>query len=446
MIGDRAAKLGLFFTLLVAGLGCASGAAQMQLPEASGAPPSTEGAVERAAVLPRPFEVTTIREADDAPFLPEPQAEPPSRTLDGFFARSREFAKEGGHLRIGVFGDSHIQADYWTGSLRRALQKKFGDGGLGFVHIGWRGYRHDGVRLERSGPWRTEPKPMTSGERQGDGVYGLSGVRVVGEASSLARLVITDGPKRELRLDFAYRLPSCPARARVVVEEGPARMRRADERVLACSEAEEAGPIEHLGFVTKGEAPSLDVEVLEGQLEIFGVVVETARPGVVVDALGIAGARADTPLAWDADAFGAELRLRDYDLVVLAYGTNDSVTASPAAVPAFGRHLTAFLERLREGARSQDCLVIGPMERGPLKRRNTAPEERIIELNEEAARMAEEQNCAFFSALSAMGGPGTIHEWAELAPPLAQRDLVHLTRAGYLRLGELLSEALLGGF
>lgn len=213
--------------------------------------------------------------------------------------------------------------------------------------------------------------------------------------------------------------------------------------MLVCTEAEESGPIEHLELMTTGEAPSLELEVQEGQLEIFGVVVETERPGVVVDALGIAGARADTPLAWEPEAFSREVQRRNYDLVVVAYGTNDSVPASPAAVPAFGRHLTALLARLREGSDGQDCLVIGPMDRGPLKRRNAAPEERIVELNEEAARVAHEQSCAFFSALWAMGGPGTMQEWASATPPLAQRDLVHLTRPGYERLGELLTEALL---
>lgn len=419
---------------------CASGTVQVPTSESSALSLLPGENVERREAGDRTDDALQIKEA-----APAARSSSPTPTLDAFFSKGAALASKtrSEPLRLGVFGDSHIQADFWTGTLRQSLQRRLGDAGLGFVHIGWSGYRHEGVRLRRSGPLRTEPQPMTSGERKGDGVYGLSGVRVVIEEEGQASMHLVDEPARELRFDLAYRLPSCPSRARLVIEEGPKRARKAEARLLVCTEADDAGPIEHLEILTTGEAPSLSVEVEEGEIEVFGAVVEAMTPGVVVDALGIGGARADTPLAWDPEAFALEVERRAYDLVVLAYGTNDSVPESPAAVPAFGRHLTMLLARLRQGAPNADCLVIGPMDRGPLKRKKTAPEERIVELNEEAARVAEAERCAFFSAQDAMGGPGAIHDWASLSPPLAQKDLVHLSRAGYERMGELLSEVLL---
>ena len=60
--------------------------------------------------------------------------------------------------RIAWLGDSHGASDYWSGALRTALQKRFGNGGVGFVHLGYRGYRHDGVKLTVDGRWKMYPR------------------------------------------------------------------------------------------------------------------------------------------------------------------------------------------------------------------------------------------------------------------------------------------------
>ena len=56
----------------------------------------------------------------------------------------------------------------------------------------------------------------------------------------------------------------------------------------------------------------------------FGAVVESDKPGVVFDTLGLNGARMVTALAWDETSFRAELAHRVPDVVAIAYGTNES--------------------------------------------------------------------------------------------------------------------------
>ena len=53
--------------------------------------------------------------------------------------------------------------------------------------------------------------------------------------------------------------------------------------------------------------------------------------------------------------------------------------------------------------------------------------------------------CAFFDLVAFGGGPLSMLRWAETDPPYAQRDHVHFTVRGYLRLGEVLHDALLDG-
>jgi lysophospholipase L1-like esterase len=42
-----------------------------------------------------------------------------------------------------------------------------------------------------------------------------------------------------------------------------------------------------------------------------------------------------------------------------------------------------------------------------------------------------------------MGGPLSMVDWARRSPPLGARDLVHLTRAGYVILGDAIADAIM---
>lgn len=60
-----------------------------------------------------------------------------------------------------------------------------------------------------------------------------------------------------------------------------------------------------------------------GRPQLFGVVVEGDKPGLVLDTVGLNGARLATFLAWEPDAWSAELARRKPELVVIAFGTNE---------------------------------------------------------------------------------------------------------------------------
>lgn len=184
---------------------------------------------------------------------------------------------------------------------------------------------------------------------------------------------------------------------------------------------------------------TLDVGVSGGAPEIFGVTVESVTPGLVLDTLGINGARAATPLAWNEVEWRAALGAREPSLVVFAYGTNEA--ASTLASTRYEKTLDQLVERVRGAAPAADCLIVGPpdMISGDGK---TAP--RVIEFDQTAERTAARLGCAYFSAWSAMGGEGSMARWMKEKPPLAAPDGIHLAPGGYERLGQALSERVLG--
>ncbi len=363
-----------------------------------------------------------------------PPAEAPPAPLARFHAALRRLPEARVPVRVVWLGDSHTQADFLTHAVRRALQQATRNGGPGYVGLGLEHYRHAGVKLTVEGQWNREPPRPTSHQRQGDGVYGLSGRRA-SPASSDARVTLellpgaVEGPAVA---ELWVRAPRAKFQVRV---DGATRS------IDGTSGAAVPGsPLRHVRLEL-GATSKVELTQFVGAAELFGVSVESRRPGLVLDTLGINGARLTTALAWDASAFEAELRARQPALLVLAYGTNDILASTP--VEQYRAQYAALLERARRASPELDCLLVGPTDLG-VDAEHSHP--RGQEIDQLVESVAQEQSCAFFSILRAMGGEGGMGRWMKETPPLAQPDRVHLTPRGYERVGELIARLLLRGF
>jgi lysophospholipase L1-like esterase len=177
---------------------------------------------------------------------------------------------------------------------------------------------------------------------------------------------------------------------------------------------------------------------------VFGLAVERDNPGVIVDTLGINGSRARYQLLWDDAIFREQLRRRKPDLVVLAYGTNESGDDSP--LEDYERDLRAVVGRVRETAPQASCLLIGPSDR-PMQVEERVFEDRTrtMRLIEVQHRVALELGCGFFDLVAFQGGALSMVQWAANDPAYASQDHIHFSRLGYQRLGEVLLAALLEG-
>lgn len=407
-------------------------------PPAPSAPPPIASASSPSAAPPIP---TTPIEAssNDAPAPPPPApTRGPGTELARFFAALRGLEKHtrSEHVRVAWLGDSHGASDLWSGPLRDALQKRFGDGGPGFVHIGYKAYRHDGVRIDIAGKWRPRPKGPSTVLKTGDGVFGLGGVLFIGqEGSPKASLTVTDPAlPPALRWDLCTKFGA--SRDELLVK-----LTGAQPTTLKPPSGEPVGVLRHLSLESSGASPTLTVQPRGGFPELCGAIIETdpkAQPGVVLDTLGINGARLATPLAWNEASWVAELSRRPPDLVIFEYGTNESGdhTIKPSV---YESHLARVLERVRKASPECDCLVLAPTDRIDTQDRTPLVRDAL----RDAARAS---NCMFWDTYQAMGGKGSILAWRAETPPRAAADGVHLHARGYRELGEKLSADVLARY
>jgi lysophospholipase L1-like esterase len=112
---------------------------------------------------------------------PTPFVDPRGKGLKRLFRRLVLVQRRArrSRLSIVVMGDSHTAGDSLAGEIRSQLQRAFGDGGHGYLHVGkpWSAYRHRDVRYSIHGPWKyyyilTWNKP----KQPRDWLYGAGGV------------------------------------------------------------------------------------------------------------------------------------------------------------------------------------------------------------------------------------------------------------------------------
>jgi lysophospholipase L1-like esterase len=339
------------------------------------------------------------------------------------------------HVRVFWLGDSHTNADFLSGAVRSALRESFGDGGPGFMRIGAKPYRHEGVKLGRDGSWNIDPDPPARRSLQDDGVFGLAGTRAVpgAEASFSAQVTIREGASDPATFELSYTLPE---NASFTLE-----LAGKKQRVDAKTSADVAASgIAHL-TLTAPLKSSLVLSPLAGAPRLFGLIVERAgTPGVVVDTAGIDGARLETPLAWNEPAFVAEVARRAPELFVVAFGTNEAFDA--VKVERYGPHLTELVQRLRKGAPQASCLVLGPTD-APL---GDGSVPRVAEVAKVLQKTATQLRCSFVSLQQLMGGEGSFARGMRAKERLAQPDKLHLTPRGYQELGAALGKQLLEAY
>jgi lysophospholipase L1-like esterase len=201
-----------------------------------------------------------------------------------------------------------------------------------------------------------------------------------------------------------------------------------------------------------------------GPVLLFGVALDRDGSGVVMDTLGINGAREAYQLAWDPRLFADHLTRRDPDLVVLSYGTN-AVGDDDDPIQDFEARLDLVVNRVRSLVPDASCLYIGPSDR-PIrvriedpdptvkpKRRGKPPTKfvfyprsRQAQVIDAQRRVAHRYGCGYWDWEHAMGGSLSMVQWANAEPKLGTSDYVHLTRAGYQRVADLFWDALMSGY
>jgi lysophospholipase L1-like esterase len=365
-----------------------------------------------------------------------PIVDPSGAALDGFFRALDRTRKKlpGAITRIAHFGDSIIVSDYVSATLRRKFQERFGDAGHGYSLIAnaWPAYAHADVERYATVGWKVS---RIVGPLSPDGLYGLGCVSFTAEKNALARFGTAksgDYGRNVSRFAISYLEQPGGGALQISVDSKPVKLLSTD------------GP-EKQTRVETIEVPDgpheLELYTKSGRSRLFGVVMERDQPGVVLDALGIQGARLRFLDQQDDAHWSEQLRWRRPDLIVYQFGANESGDGFVYPMKDYRATMEAVIAQGKRALPESSCLLVGAMDRAVKQGDQLIGLAVLPSLLKEQRGAAEAMGCAFFDTYTAMGGPGAMASWVKR--DLGQADLTHPTSAGAEVIGTWIFRALI---
>lgn len=365
----------------------------------------------------------------------------PNGSMDTFYAalRKAEMKQPGGVVRILHYGDSPTTADLITADVRQLLQTQFGDAGHGYHLIAkpWAWYEHRGVDVSAEG-WESDP--ATAGKVR-DGMYGLGAVTFAGNPGAHARFVFrrqkTGATEHDLVEISGLRQPNGGSVA--VFADGL----RVGDLDTNHEKREEA----FAAFSIPRATRAVELRVERGPVRLFGVQFSRTAPGIVYSSLGVNGAFINVlSRAVNEPHWANQLRHAEPDLIIINYGTNESVS-DLFVDKQYERELREAIRRVKAAVPKASLLIMSPMDRGHRSSDGTIGTvpalARVVTTQQ---RVAADMQCAFYNTFLAMGGPGTMGRWYEAEPRLVGADFIHPMPGGAKIVGNLFYKAILDGY
>lgn len=326
-------------------------------------------------------------------------------------------------LRIAYFGDSMIEGDLLTETLRALLQKEFGGSGVGFVPITSQvsSFRRT-VSHTYSKGWEDENfRNTTKGN-----VY-FSGHLFRGKDDWVS---MTDQTIRDSAAILEKSLLCGP------VSE--------PFSIMVNGTAQDIYPKELFNRIPirKDRSRNLRLVVTDDRLPVYGISFETDN-GITVDNFSFRGITGIELNKLDIDFLHAIGEQNPYDLMIFQYGVNVLFRPNDKNFSWYGNKFQSMLVKMKKAFPDTEMMLVSAADRAFRYDGTYSSAVGIDSLIKMQANIAFETGMAFYNQYETMGGKNSIVRWAAEQPSLANKDYVHPNGRGAAKLGTFLFEAFL---
>ncbi|MFY0644475.1 MAG: hypothetical protein JXR19_08415 [Bacteroidia bacterium] len=335
-----------------------------------------------------------------------------------------------GKVNVVHIGDSHIQADYFSGQVRRRLQSMFGNGGRGFVfpyQIANSNSPND-IKVQHQGEWMSNS--IMKGYEFAE--IGASGYVVKAKDSAEFLLYLSNKGK------------STNSFNKLTVFQTGGQFIPVNEHLEPLAVA--LGGSNHLPYASYLLSEYHDsirmIARASGNqdVQLHGLSFENTQPGLVYHSMGTNGS--STLHYLRSTEFSKHIASLKADLVIVSFGTNDcylpySRFCSSCATDRF----RTIIWKIKKESPNATILLTTPADHYYRRRYDNR---NLWYLRKSLKRLAEEEGVALWDLYDIMGGERSIVEWRDNA--LARRDLIHFTKDGYQLQGNLLFQAIMDSY
>ena len=332
--------------------------------------------------------------------------------------------KRGGKrkIRIAWLGDSMIEGDLLTQTLRKRLQQEFGGKGVGFVCIqsAVAGFRTT-VRHSWSGTWKEENFKSDDHTAplffSGHVYFGANGT-----------VTLTDATTKDTVQPLIKSLICGPSTGAVTITIN--------------GHPQSIHPTQRLNRIVLDSTGTrtITVQVSDANMPVYGITLEPAS-GITIDNFSFRGISGVELGKVDTALMQSTMQNNPYDLVVLEYGANLMFRPNDTDYGWFEAKMQPVLARLRRAMPGTEFMLVSTADRAFNYGGEWKTAIGIDNLLEMQARVAQHNNAAFYNLYQSEGGYGTIVRWADTTPSLGNKDYIHPNHNGAEILGNLLFDA-----
>ena len=357
--------------------------------------------------------------------------------LGRFFSTLKDCEQTKKRVRIAWFGDSMIEGDLITSTVRSTLQNQFGGSGVGFVPIltAVGGFRKT-IDQASSPDWQTYSvlKPQR-------GIYaGISGQVYLPNASKTATTpswVTFNTPTTAAKSTFQS--------VKLYYGHTPnGFINYAFDGKQFKDTLRGSGLVNEEVLSLKPGFRQLKASFKGDSLSIFGISDESDN-GVILDNLSLRG-NSGTPMqAIPEKMLRGFNKYLKYDLIVLQYGTN-VVAGADTNMVWYERGMINVINRLKRNFPQADILLISVGDKSYKENMQFVTQPSVPALVERQRKIARHTGVAFWNLYQAMGGPNSMVKMVESDLPMANKDYTHLNARGAAFIGKIISNNLLNEY
>lgn len=358
--------------------------------------------------------------------------------LDMFFGKLDNLLTYGEQkVKILHIGDSHIQADYFSGHTRKLLQSTFGfgngDRGFLFPYQIAKTNNPPNYKVIPTGNWTS----CRNVEYKKECNLGLSGISVT-TSDTNAAFVIALSHKQTLDYSFnkvkifhdtafAFKPVALDAEGNF---HGDWISTQHFETYTELSFFEEQDTL-RIGFQRKNSKQT--------SFTLYGLEFTNEFPGIEYSASGVNGASVKAYMRCGY-LFEKHLKVLNPDLMIISLGTNDAYTYKFNET-AFEQLYQQLLNRIRKAVPKAEIILTTPSDG---YRSHYYANYNNKKATESILKLAKHNKLAAWNFYEIMGGYKAINKWKMAG--FARPDRLHFTKEGYFMQAELFYMALMDAY
>jgi lysophospholipase L1-like esterase len=358
------------------------------------------------------------------------------KNLDLFFASARNLSETQAKLRVMHYGDSQIEADRITRTLRNALQKRFGGEGPGLVHA-VEVVPTAAIKQSASSNWKRYTvfgRQDTSLTHNRFGVLGAFGKNdsLTSELRFSPSNMAHDRARSFSEVTLYYGNYSTASQLSVYVNDS----------LYKTAELPSDSLPKTYRFRVKSRNAEVKLVFEGGPVECYALAFDGVA-GIQVDNIPMRGSSGTIFRKMDHRTLAAQWRALDPGLILLQYGGNSvPYVADTAAAQNYGKWMRSQITLIQEILPEAAIIFIGPSDMATKEKDEFVTFPYLEVVRDELKAAALSTGCGYWDIYEVMGGRNSMAAWVAADPPLAGADYIHFTPKGAQRVGDIFVKAL----